>query len=49
VARITSALADVAGICAAHMVRLEGAYHLWRKIPPRELSIDLDGYGKLEG
>jgi hypothetical protein len=30
-------------------VRLEGAYHLWRKIPPRELSIDLDGYGKLEG
>jgi len=23
------------------MVRLEGAHHLWRKIPPRELSIDL--------
>jgi hypothetical protein len=24
-----------------HMVRPEGACHQWRKIPPRELSIDL--------
>ena len=22
-------------------VRLDGAYHQWRKVPPRELSIDL--------
>ena len=31
----------------ARMVRLEGAYHLWRKIPPRELSIDLEADERL--
>jgi hypothetical protein len=29
------------------MVRLEGADHLWRKIPPRELSIDLEADERL--
>ena len=28
-------------ICRLLAVRPEGAYHQWRKIPPRELSIDL--------
>jgi hypothetical protein len=27
-------------------VRLDGAYHQWRKDPPRELSIDLVAYSR---
>jgi hypothetical protein len=44
---MTMAATDHAAIVAwrhvnpDYAVRPEGAYHQWRKIPPRELSIDL--------
>ena len=35
--------------CPFLAVRPEGANHQWRKIPPRELSIDLEADERLEG
>jgi hypothetical protein len=38
--------------CRLMAVRPEGANHLWRKIPPRELSIDLvadERFGQVTG
>ena len=32
--------ASIRRVMTQARVRLEGAYHLWRKVPPRELSID---------
>jgi hypothetical protein len=34
-------------ICRLMAVRLEGANHQWRKIPPEELSIDPEADGRL--
>jgi hypothetical protein len=35
------------GVCLRLAVRPEGANHQWRKIPPRELSIDLEADERL--
>jgi hypothetical protein len=38
----------ISSACLLLAVRPEGANHQWRKIPPRELSIDLEADERLD-